>query len=93
MSWDTRPRKPSGTKNKYRNYNLTPFAIETHGRLGLDALGFLSMVTQHTTEADPQTAYHRALQRISTTLQMHNANTIIHHYSAHTGDQDVEMRP
>ena len=88
---DTQPRKPSDIKNKYRNYNLTPFAIETHGRLGLDTLGFLSMNTQHHTETDPQAAYHRALQRISTTLQMHNANTIIHHYSTHTGDEDVEM--
>ena len=49
------------------------------------------MITQHNTETDPQTAYHQALQRISTTLQLHNANTIIHHYNTHTGDEDVDM--
>ena len=49
------------------------------------------MITQRNTETDPQTAYHQALQRISTTLQMHNANTIIHHYNTHTGDEDVDV--
>ena len=91
MSQATQPRRRNATKNKYRSYNLTPFAIETHGRLGLDALGFLSMITQHNTETDPQTAYHLALQRISTTLQIHNANTIIHHYNTPAGDEDVDM--
>ena len=87
----TQSKKPSDAKNKHRSYNLTPFAIETHGRLGLDALGFLSMITQHNTETYPQTACHRALQHISTTLQLHNANTVIHHYNTHAGDEDVDV--
>ena len=87
-----RPRRRSANqRTKYRTYNLTHFAIETHGRFGLDTLGFLSMITQHNTDTDPQTAYHLALQRISTTLQQHNANTITHHYNTPPMDADIEM--
>ena len=73
-------------KNRYRNYSITPFAMETHGRFGLDALSLLLTITQHNTTLDPQAAYHLALQRLSTTLQLQNANTILQHYASMDAD-------
>ena len=60
--------------------------METHGRFGLDALNLLLTITQHNTTLDPQTAYRLALQRLSTTLQLQNTNTILQHYASMDAD-------
>ena len=70
-------------ENKRRHYGkhtITPFALEAHGRWGDDALALLRQLAAHATDPAQRTSnYHYSIQRIATTLQRHNANTIANH--------------
>ena len=67
-------------RQKYGNHTVIPFAIEAHGRWGESALELVRQLSAHSDdESERNNNYHHAIQRIATTLQRHNARTLIEH--------------
>ena len=66
--------------NKYHPHPITPIVFESHGRFGQTTLQFLRDLTATLPTPQEQTAaYHYCIQRLSTTLQRNNAETINTH--------------
>ena len=64
-------------RNKYHPHPVTPIVFEAHGRFGESTLQFLQQLTATLPTAQEQTAaYHHCIQRLSTTLQRYNAETL-----------------
>lgn len=72
-------------RSKYHPLPVTPLLLEAHGRFGESFLQFLrQLAATLPTPAEQTAAYHHAIQRISTTLQRNNAQTIIAHLTPTT---------
>ena len=61
---------------KYAPHTVTPIIFEMHGRVGTNTLGFLRQLANTLPDSERNGAYHKALQRLGTTLQTHNAKSI-----------------
>ena len=61
---------------KYAPHTVTPIVFELHGRVGVRTLEFLRQLTNTLPDAERNGAYHKALQRLATTMQIHNAKSI-----------------
>lgn len=70
-------------RQKYAPHQITPIVFEAHGRFGNDTLDFLRQLTNTLPEPEQASAFHLAIQRLSTTLQLHNALTIQAHLANH----------
>ena len=70
---------------KYGTHPVTPAVFEAHGRVGDTLQQFLKQLTSTLPTPQEQTsAYYYCLQRLSTTLQRHNATTINTQVKTHT---------
>ena len=72
-------------RRKYGSHPVTPIVFEAHGRMGDTLHHFLHQLAH--TQADPQDhtpTYHYCLQRLATTLQRKNAQTLMAHIHHHT---------
>ena len=70
---------------KYGSHPVTPAVVEAHRHFGPTLLLFLQQLSQTLPTAQEQAnAYYHAIQRISTTLQRHNAQTIQAQLQIHT---------
>ena len=70
-------------RSTYSPYTVTPLAVEIHGRMGDASLDFLQQILQHTDQRQRTTLAHIILQRLSTTLQRHNATIIANYIDEH----------
>ena len=61
---------------KYAPHTVTPIIFELHGRVGPSTLAFLRQLTNTLPDAERNGVYHKALQKLATTLQTHNAKSI-----------------
>ena len=72
-------------RNKYHPHPITPIVFEAHGRFGESVLQFLRRLTATLpTPTEQAAAYHYCIQRLSTTLQRSNAQTIQAHLAPTT---------
>ena len=72
-------------RTKYHPHPVTPIVLEAHGRFGESLLDFLRLLTATLpTPAEQSAAYHYCIQRLSTTLQRSNAQTIHAHLAPTT---------
>ena len=63
-------------KAKYPNVDVTPFAIEEHGRLGSDAVTLVRRLAPHDA-AERSRALRRLYQTLSCLVQRHSADSLL----------------
>jgi hypothetical protein len=74
-------------RRKYHQQPITPAIFETHGRMGPALIQFLQQLTNTLpTQQERTCKFHYCIQKLSTTLQHHNALAIHDHIhtTAHT---------
>ena len=77
---------------KYAPHAVTPIIFELHGRAGASTLDFLRQLANTLPNGERNGAYHKALQRLATTLQTHNAKSI-ESYVLQTQSSDTTSAP
>ncbi len=79
-------------RQKYAPHSVVPIVFEACGRIGSSALDFLRNLTNTLPEAERNAAYYKALQQLSTTLQLHNAKAIEAYLHDHCSTQHAAQR-
>ncbi len=72
-------------KQKYAPHSVVPIIFEAGGRVGTSTLDFLRRLVNTLPEAERNVTYHKALQKLSTALQRHNAKAIEAYLNDQTG--------